>query len=116
MEGQSSGNPYGRPELCFVTSRSKCLDTSHHELLLLIYVDDILIFTKLPKRIPNVLTQLWELKPESVKELDFYLRTSVEKIQLSNGTTEWCMPASQSYVKNVVKVVEALMAKMRPRC
>ena len=84
----------------------------HYELLL-VYVDGILIFAKDPKSIMNALGQLYELKPDSVKEPDLYLGANVEKFQLPNGRTEWCM-SSRSYVKNAIKVVEALMVEDDP--
>jgi hypothetical protein len=87
---------------------------SDHYELLLVYVDDILIFAKNPKSAMDALGQLYELKPHSVKEPDLYLGANVEKFQLPNGRTEWCM-SSRSYVKNAIKVlVEALMAEDDP--
>jgi hypothetical protein len=63
---------------------------AHYELLL-VYVDDILIFAKNPKSIMDALGQLYELKPDSEKETDLYLGVNVEKFRVPNGRTEWCM-------------------------
>ena len=64
---------------------------SDHYELLLVYVDDILVFAKNPKSIMDTVGQLYELMPDSVKEPDLYLGANVEKFQLPNGRTEWCM-------------------------
>ena len=59
------------------------------------------------------LGKLYELKPESVHEPDVYLGADMEKVQLPNGKVEWSM-GSKTYVKNAVKVVEALIAEDDP--
>ncbi len=69
----------------------------------LVYVDDILVFAKEPK----------VLKPESVHEPDIYLGANVEKVQLPNGKVEWSM-GSKTYVKNAIRVVEALIVEDDP--
>jgi hypothetical protein len=58
----------------------------------------------------NELGKLYELKPESVKEPDIYLGANMEKVQMPDGRVEWAM-CSQTYVKNAVKIVEALIAE-----
>ena len=85
---------------------------THYEMLL-VYVDDILVFAKKPKTIMDALGQLYELKPESVKEPELYLGANMEKVQLPSGKTEWAM-SSRTYVKNAVKVVEALITDDDP--
>jgi hypothetical protein len=77
---------------------------THYDMVL-VYVDDILIFSKGPM---NQLGELYELKPESIKEPDVYLGANIERIQLRDGRTVWGM-WSKTYVKNSVKVVEALL-------
>ncbi len=62
-----------------------------HYDLVLVYVDDILIFAKDPKMAMNELGKLYELKPESVKEPDIYLGANIEKVQLPSGKVEWAM-------------------------
>ena len=85
---------------------------THYDMVL-VYVDDILIFAKDPKVTMDELGKLYELKPESVKEPDIYLGANMEKVQLPNGKLEWSM-GSKTYVKNAVKVVEALITEDDP--
>ena len=79
----------------------------HYEMIL-VYVDDILIFSRAPKQVMNDLGKLYELKPESVREPDIYLGANIEKVQLPDGRSEWAM-TSRTYVKNAVKIVENLL-------
>ena len=79
-----------------------------HNEMILVYVNDILVFAREPKVIMNALGQLYELKPESVKEPDLHLGANMEKVQLPSGKTEWAM-TSRTHVKNAVKVVESLI-------
>ena len=81
--------------------------------MVLVYVDDILVFAKDPKVTMNELGKLYELKPESVKEPDIYLGANMEKVQMPDGRVEWTM-GSRAYVKNAVKVVESLIAEDDP--
>ena len=85
---------------------------THYDMVL-VYVDDILIFAKDPMVTMNDLGKLYELKPESVKEPDIYLGANMEKVQLPNGKVEWSM-GSKTYVKNAIKVVEALLLEDDP--
>jgi hypothetical protein len=73
--------------------------------MVLVYVDDILVFAKEPKMTMDGLGKLYELKPESVHEPDIYLGVNMEKVQLSNGKVERAM-GSKTYIKNAIKVVE----------
>jgi hypothetical protein len=59
------------------------------------------------------LGKLYELKPESVHEPDIHLGANMEKVQLPNGKVEWSM-GSKTYVKNAIRVVEALFAEDDP--
>ena len=81
----------------------------HYEMVL-VYVDDILIFSRDPKTAMDELGQMYELKPESVKPPDIYLGANIEKIQLPDGRVEWGM-TSRTYVKNAIKIVESLLAE-----
>ena len=85
---------------------------THYDMIL-VYVDDILIFSKDPRTIMNRLGELYELKPASVKEPDVYLGANIERIQLKDGRTVWGM-SSKTYVKNSIKVVEALLREDDP--
>ena len=81
----------------------------HYEMVL-VYVDDILVFSQNPKLVMDELGSLYELKPESVKEPDIYLGANIEKIQLPDGRSEWSM-SSRTYVKNAIKIVEDLLTE-----
>ena len=85
---------------------------THYDMVL-VYVDDILVFAKGPKVTMNELGKLYELKPESVKEPDIYLSANMEKVQMPDGRVEWSM-GSRAYIKNAVKVVESLIAEDNP--
>ena len=85
---------------------------THYDMVL-IYVDDILIFSKDLKVTMDELGKLYKLKPESVKEPNLYLGANMEKVQLPNGKVEWAM-GSRTYVKNAVLVVESLIAEDDP--
>ena len=81
--------------------------------MVLVYVDDILVFANDPKITMDELGKLYKLKPESAKEPDIYLGANMEKVQLSDGRVESAM-GSRTYVKNAVKIVEALIAEDDP--
>jgi hypothetical protein len=83
------------------------LMSDHYEMVL-VYVDDILVFSRDPKLVMDELGKLYELKPESVKPPDIYLGANIEKVQLPDGRSEWGM-TSRTYVRNAVKIVEALL-------
>jgi hypothetical protein len=85
---------------------------THYDMIL-VYVDNILLFSKDPRTIMNRLGELYELKPESVKEPDVYLAANIERIQLRDGRTVWGM-LSKTYMKNSIKVVEALLREDDP--
>jgi hypothetical protein len=85
------------------------LMSDHYEMILVVYVDDILVFSHNPKLVMDELGKLYEsLKPESVKSPDIYLGANIEKVQLPNGRSELGM-TSWTYVKNAVKIVELLL-------
>jgi Reverse transcriptase (RNA-dependent DNA polymerase) len=83
---------------------------SDHYEMVLVYVDDILIFSRNPKQVMDDLGKLYEMKPESVREPELYLGANMEKVQLPDGRSEWAM-TSRTYVKNAVKTVENLLAE-----
>ena len=85
---------------------------THYDVVL-VYVDDILVFAKEPRITLDELGKLYELKPESVHKPDIYLGAKTEKVQFPNGKVEWAM-GSKTYVKNAIKVVEALIAEDDP--
>ena len=85
---------------------------THYDMVL-VYADDILVFAKDPKTTMNELGKLYELKPESVHESDICVGANMEKVQLPDGKVEWSM-GSKMYVKNTIRVVEALITKDDP--
>ena len=84
-----------------------------HYGMVLVYMDDILVFAKETKVTTDELGKLYELKPESVHEHDIYLGANMEKVQLPNGTVEGSM-GSKTYLKNAIRVIEALIAEDDP--
>ena len=63
--------------------------------MVLVYVDDILVFAKEPKVTMDELGKLYELKPKSVREPNIYLGADMEKFtvakwqsQMGNGQQE----------------------------
>ena len=68
---------------------------THYDMVL-VYVDDILVFAKEPKVTMDELRKLYELKPECVREPNTYLGADMEKVQLPNGKVEWAMGSKSS--------------------
>ncbi len=87
---------------------------THYDMVL-VYVDDILVFAKDPKTTMNdELGKLYELMPESVHEPDIYLGANTEMVQLPDGKVIWSM-GSKTCVKNAFRVVEALITDDDPK-
>ena len=64
---------------------------THYDMIF-VYVDDKLVFAKDPKFTMDELRELYELKPESIKEPNIYLGVNMEKVQLPDGSkVEWAM-------------------------
>jgi hypothetical protein len=63
---------------------------AHYDMVL-VYVDDILVFAKEPKVTMDALGKLYELKPESVDEPDIYLGVIMERsnCQMAKWTGPW---------------------------
>ena len=61
---------------------------THYDMIL-VHVDDILIFAKDPKLTMDELGKRYKLKPESVREPEIYLGANMEKVQLPDGRVEW---------------------------
>jgi hypothetical protein len=59
-----------------------------HNEMVLVYVDDILVFAKDPKTTMNELGKLYKRKPKSVHELDIYLRANTWK-RSNCRTVKW---------------------------
>jgi hypothetical protein len=56
-----------------------------HYNMILVYVNNILIFAEEPKFTMDELGKLNELKPESVKKPNVYLGANMEKVRLPDG-------------------------------
>jgi hypothetical protein len=76
--------------------------------LLLVYVDDCLVVSHDPGAVMKKLGEYYELKEGSVKPPEIYLGANIEKVQLKNGQTVWCM-SSNSYVKAAVDNVNGML-------
>ena len=79
----------------------------------LVYVDDILVFSEHPKAIMEYLEQSYTLKEGSVHEPNEYLGAVITKwyIEGSDDPTKprWAMSA-EKYIKNALKDIEATLA------
>jgi hypothetical protein len=77
---------------------------------ILVYVDDLLIIDKLPKRYMSQIQESFTVKPDSIEEPKTYLGADVSKVYYPDGSHAWTM-GSESYVKKAVKNMKAKMAK-----
>ena len=79
---------------------------------ILVYVDDLLIIDKNPRRYMSQIQETFTVKPGSIEEPKTYLGADINKVYYSDGSYAWTM-GSQTYVKKVVKNVKVTMAKDR---
>ena len=70
------------------------------------YVDDILIFDKIPNMFRNMFKDRYNVKPSNISVPKSYLDTDVDTVSYSNGTYIWTM-SSITYVKDSVKHLKA---------
>ena len=82
--------------------------------MVLVYVNNMRVFAKEPKKTMDDLGKLYELKPESVHEPDIYLGANMERFKCQITKLEWSM-GSKTYVKNAIRVVEALITEDNPK-
>jgi hypothetical protein len=75
---------------------------------ILVYVDDILIVDKDPKRFMDMLEEKYTVKPSSIGEPKVYLGADISKAYYPDGSYAWIM-SSDSYVKEAVKNVKKRM-------
>jgi hypothetical protein len=77
---------------------------------ILVYVDDLLIIDKAPKKFMSQIQESFTVKPDSIEEPKTYLGADISKVYYPDGSYAWTM-GSESYVKKVVKNMKAKMAK-----
>jgi hypothetical protein len=74
---------------------------------ILVYVDDILHLSHDPTIVISALSNMYELKKESVGIPERYLGANVERVQLSDGRPVWAM-TSKDYVTSAIRNVESM--------
>jgi hypothetical protein len=77
---------------------------------ILVYVDDLLIIDKEPKKFMAQIQDSFTVKPDSIEEPKTYLGADIGKVYYPDGSYAWTM-GSETYVKKVVKNMKAKMAK-----
>ena len=77
--------------------------------LVLIYVDDILCVSHVPKVTMDKLAGLYDLK-DTVKPPDRYLGANIGRWTLPDGRDVWSM-SGKDYVKNSVRIVKEMLSK-----
>jgi hypothetical protein len=79
--------------------------------MLLVYVDNVLAISHEPKVLIDAIGEYYKVKPGSDKEPNIYLGANVEKLQMPDGREVWATSPCD-YVKNAIKTVEGLLARM----
>ena len=69
---------------------------------ILVYVDDLLIIDKAPKRFMDQVQQKFTVKPSSIEEPKSYLGADISKVYYNDGSYAWCM-GSETYVGQAIK-------------
>ena len=77
---------------------------------ILVYVDDVLIINKHPKRDMELIKSDFTVKPSSIEEPKRYLGADVNKVYYPDGSFAWTL-GSETYVKQVVKNLKERMKK-----
>ena len=77
---------------------------------ILVYVDDLLIIDKNPRKFMSQIQDTFTVKPDSIEEPKTYLGADINKVYYPDGSYAWTM-GSESYVKKVVKNVKVKMLK-----
>ena len=72
---------------------------------ILVYVDDLLIIDKSPKKYMDQIEESFTVKPSSIEEPKSYLGADVDKIYYRDGSYAWTM-GSETYVKQAVKNIK----------
>ena len=70
-------------------------------------LDDLLIISHKPCKVMNSISDFYTIKPGSEKPPEIHLGADIGKIQTPDGREIWSL-SSKTYIKNAVKIVEAL--------
>ena len=84
-----------------------CLDGGKYYEILFLYVDDILAISHKATEVITEITSFSKAKEGSIKPLNIYLGTSIDKIQMPDGRKVWGS-SSRDYVNNAITAVERL--------
>jgi hypothetical protein len=80
-------------------------------LYILVYVDNLLIIDKMPKKFMSMIRESFTVKPLSIEEPKSYLGVlDINKAYYSVGSYAWTM-GSETYVKKVVQILKKKMEK-----
>ena len=77
---------------------------------ILVYVDDLLIIDKEPKRYMEMIQQSFTVKPSSIEEPKSYLGADVNKVYYDDGSYGWTM-GSETYVKQAINNLKKRLDK-----
>ena len=77
---------------------------------ILVYVDDLLIIDKVPKKFMSMIQESFTVKPSSIEEPKSYLGADINKAYYPDGSYAWTM-GSETYVKKAVKNLKKKMEK-----
>ena len=72
---------------------------------ILVYVNDILVVDKDPRKFMTMLQDSYTVRKNTIKELDQYLGADIGKVHFIDGIHAWTM-GSKSQVKNTVKILK----------
>ena len=72
---------------------------------ILVYVDDILIIDKNPRKYMDMLEEKFPVKPSSIEEPKLYLGANIGRVEYPDGSKAWTM-SSDSYVKEAIRNVK----------
>ena len=82
-----------------------CVDDKGFEYYsyILVYVDDLLIIDKAPKRFMDQIQEKFKVKPSSIEEPKSYLGADISKVYYNDGSHAWCMGSETSYALQAIK-------------
>ena len=96
------------PDLWYKAATAQ--DGSEYYTYILVYVDDILVIDKHPKKYMQMLQDSYTVREDTVKEPEQYLGADIGKTFFDDGTHAWTM-SSASYVRNAVKNIKQRMSE-----
>jgi hypothetical protein len=86
-------------------------DGCRYYAYILLYVDDVLCIHHDAVNVIKQLDKYFPMKPGLIGDLDIYLGTKLQQVELSNGVFAWSMSPSK-YIKDAVRNVEKALSKM----